>query len=441
MRPRRRLAGRIPRKKALGGLLLVGLVVVASVLTYLRFAMRPTAVTRPSIPTSLTIDVQEGAVSCPSALAWSPDGTRLAVLAQRGGCDAGAPDTILVYDAISGAHRATLDLSGALTQAQANIFLPTPALSWSPDGTWIAAPVGLPGTTSAGLLLIPVNGGAPQVLRPAATTPSGGVAIWNIQSGQPTGSLAQPLAPAVSYRWTADGQITIGQPFPPAGSTNFTGSPVTQPGSATFPLWQSGAIISIYPTPPTPRKGVLPAYYFVAQGGFWSPQEGQARYMIPSLTLGPWPLPGTPDTLRQVTPAGCSGFGWLPPCGAAVLPMPDRAFAQVAQRVTSLSSSDLTTLVQGNLLVPLAWRPDGKVLSVMLPGDSFSPAHDTVKVSLLSTTTGQTVGSVTLQTHTSALLNPLPPPLFWSPSGLQLAFMDSTASRVTIWGGTSLPHA
>lgn len=433
---------RVSHKRLLGSLLLVMLVVFAGVLAYLRFAGQPAGSTQPKIPATLTIAVQAGTVSCPSALAWSPNGARLAVLAQRGGCGASSPDTLLIYDTVHGTQLATIDLSDVLAQARAAIINPT--LSWSPDEKLLAAPVLLPGSNPSspglsGLLLIPVQGGTPHIF-PSSSVQPGSAATWNTQTGASAASLPLPLAPAISYRWTTDGQIAPEQLFPPADSSGFTGSPVAQPGSATFPLWQSGAIISIYPTLTTPRVGVLPAYYFVVEGSIWSPQEQQARYVAPYVTLGPWPLRGTPDSLKQMAPKDCSKLGWLPLCGAALLPMPDRAFAQIAQRITGLSSEDLTTLAQGNLLVPLAWNPNGKLLATMLPGDAFSPAHDTVKVSLLSTATGQVVRIISAPTHSSGPLNPLPPPFSWSPSGQQLAFMDSSASQITIWGGASLPR-
>src|SRR6185437_7952292 len=57
-----------------------------------------------STPATVRLDLNALGYTCPAAMTWSPDGSKLAVLAQRGSITSGqetdpcASDTILVFD-------------------------------------------------------------------------------------------------------------------------------------------------------------------------------------------------------------------------------------------------------------------------------------------------------------------------------------------------------
>lgn len=76
----------------------------------------------------------------------------------------------------------------------------------------------------------------------------------------------------------------------------------------------------------------------------------------------------------------------------------------------------------------------------MLPGDNFSETGAPVRISILDTATGEVVQSFQVLTRSEQGLFPAYTDLFWSPTGRQLAFMDTYTSSVTIWGGASLSH-
>jgi hypothetical protein len=83
-----------------------------------------------------------------------------------------------------------------------------------------------------------------------------------------------------------------------------------------------------------------------------------------------------------------------------------------------------------------------------LPRDGFAEQNSTVstvKVTLLSTQTGQPLATLTAYrrfTNGYATTTGVPYTA-WSPNGQQLAFADYFSSRITIWGGATLaapPH-
>jgi hypothetical protein len=225
---------------------------------------------RATPPAVLTLDLEGAGYSCPSALAWSPDGARLAVVAMHGfrPCAngiGGDPDAVLLYDATSGTLPRALDLQGAL--ASAHVSLIDPTLGWSPDGRWVAlraddysyAQPGAPGHPA--LMLLPTDGGPARVsIADALTEPLFDAPIWEVSSGTVTSVLAYPLPLALTYGWTADGRITpqVSMPTVTAGATPSTlgGSvPSAAADPQAFPLYQDGVVEPLppYPVPPIVR--------------------------------------------------------------------------------------------------------------------------------------------------------------------------------------------
>jgi hypothetical protein len=103
--------------------LLIALLVGAIAFQSLRSA-RPSS-GAPAGQIDVTLNLLGNGYSCPSAVAWSPDGQRLAVLAQRGFCRAsgagGANDTVLIFDAARGKLLKALDLAGTLKPIQGQV--------------------------------------------------------------------------------------------------------------------------------------------------------------------------------------------------------------------------------------------------------------------------------------------------------------------------------
>nr|MBF6592543.1 hypothetical protein [Ktedonobacterales bacterium] len=310
------------------------------------------------------------------------------------------------------------------------------AISWSPEGTLVVLPAIATAATSASsspiaepaAILLAVNGGRSSVLRATASLASPSAFLWDVRSGTLVSQLSYPLPLALRYRCTADGGITPEQSLSVTPNASLTtGSPVSDPGSGAFSIWQQRTIRTIYAdTTGQPRD---PVDIYAAPVSAWSPD---GRYVAPTLVLGSAPLVGSsPVALAKLTPGSCTVKG-LPPCRVgSVLSYPDRAFAQVAARFASATPS-------GDGVVPVAWTPDGKRLATMLPGDNFSSAGTPVSVTLLDATTGNGFRRFQVLTRSETGVFPTYTDLFWSPTGRQLAFMDTYTSTITMWGGSSL---
>lgn len=407
-----------------------------------RQAATPTTASAPPV---VSLNLAASGASCPVAAAWSPDGSRLAVLARQGaaGCDApgDVAPVVLVYDAGRGRLVTRLDPATALARAHAALNMIGTPLSWSPDGTLLALPAyaltaDTPGApTRPALLLMPLSGDAhvPQGQAPETTAPL----VWDVRGGTLAHVLSAPLAPALRYRWTSDGQVIPDQPLPPVtDGTTFSGSPTGGTASATFSLWQAGAIVPIFlptTTPlPSDSPGVTAVDYYGAQAAIWSPD---GRYVIPALALaGPFPAaPGAVERLT-VTPDRCAGRG-LPPCTSTPLPYPDRALAEVVGKLVAATGT------ARDVAVPIAWSADGRLLAAVLPQDGLDGRTGRLSITLLNTATGEIIQRFTVDSSGSSdLLPQLSPVLAWSPKAPRLAFMDATFGRITIWSNIATPR-
>jgi Tol biopolymer transport system component len=117
-----------------------------------------------------------------------------------------------------------------------------------------------------------------------------------------------------------------------------------------------------------------------------------------------------------------------------VAPYPDAALKQVVSEVTA--STDFHT----DPRFPVAWRPDGKLLATILPGDTFNQDTQKVRISLLRTDTGEVAKTFTVTSSSSATAQGAEAILAWSPTGKQLAFMDTFSGTVTLWSSANLHY-
>ncbi len=86
-------------------------------------------------------------------------------------------------------------------------------------------------------------------------------------------------------------------------------------------------------------------------------------------------------------------------------------------------------------ILQVAWSPHGSLIATVLPTDQFETADDTPRtkeiIRLLATATGAQSGQRIYQCadagtcHTGSLT--------WSPTGNQLAFIDSGNGFITLW--------
>lgn len=437
-------SSRAPAKRRWAAVAALALVLLGGGVGY---ALTRRAVTPTTAPVSpvVSLNLAASSASCPVAAAWSPDGSRLAMLARQGtaGCDAlgDVVPVVLVYDAGRGRLVTRLDPTPALARAHAALNTAGTPLSWSPDGTLLVLSAYVltadtPGApTQPALLLMPLAGDA-RVLQGQASGTTAAV-VWDVRGGTVANVLSAPLAPALRYRWTGDGQVIPDQPLPPVtGGSTFSGSPTSGTTGATFSLWQAGAIVPVFPPSTTPlpsdSPGLATVDYYGARAAVWSPD---GRYVIPALALaGPFPAaPGAVERLA-VTPDRCVVHG-LPPCTSMPLPYADRALAEVVGKLAA------TTGTARDVAVPIAWSADGSVLATILPDDGLDGRTGRLRITLLSTATGEIIQHLTVDFSGGGALQPqLSPVLAWSPKAPRLAFLDAVSGRITIWSDIAAPR-
>ena len=436
LRPARR---EVSARGPLLGLLAV-VVVAAGVGVYLWRTHQPAKATAttpiPPILATLSINLTKSRLYCPSGLMWSPDGLTVAVFADSMPCINGGGGNTLValFNARTGAFERTFDPYAALAAANVQGALVQDVV-WSPDRKTLVFPssyyLSLDNTLGSGLLYYPLSGRAPRYVSGPAS-PGGGV-IWNLRTGTPVTTFDNPLPTAASYAWSADGHLIADE------------TPSTTPGHVS--LFRAGTLVPIQPftqasqDAPNPQAPPVSLLY-LSWGTLVSPDDTYAAMDVERGAR----LPASPGSVA--TPALdqrlCGFHAFEHPCDYESLSPPDAGLTAVDRATaggytTSPEGSPSTVFQWGS--ANLAYRPDGKVLAAILPGTDRPGAAGSARkqIDLFDTTTGQfTAVSAVTQANASDD-DPGIPPVVWSPSGAQLAYLDYFTSAVTIWGGSSLP--
>lgn len=340
-------------------------------------------------------------------------------------------------------------------------------IAWSPDGTRLALtftvsiitgvmPNGLlQATTIHGLSISDIQGGHAKVLahtlKDSRDDYSG---EWNTASGTyytPSASSAETnhtaasgpnadwaIAPAltqaaVTYAWGVNGSLIPQQILTPGRATASVRSgapaPVGRPdGGSAFAIWQPGEYVALTGARPGTNGSQvdLPGTYtFTTSFLAWSP-DGQ--YVLSAYAQN-WRV----QTARQPAPAPQAlsdlGLG-----GAPVLPVRDAALEAV------LDATPITTpRPTGSGLV--AWSPSGRFLAVQpitaTDLDTVQPSQRAIRIYDYST--GAVVATLTPTAsnqgqQTASYLR-------WSPSGQQFLLLDDALGTITIWSQDKLPSS
>jgi hypothetical protein len=351
----------------------------------------------PPIQDELTLDLWASGLDCPRAIAWAPDGLRLAVLASIGACDPERlPATaIAIFDARQGRLLRRADLSQELAKRNLTGYFGTPV--WSPDSATLGFSLSLvaqpTNQLSSGLLLIPVQGGAAHIF----TSPSSAVdepLLWNVTTGH-SEPWSNSFPPALTYRWTTSGQLVPDQPLPQAASSaDFSGVPSRSADGRTISRWQSGALSPLYPLAlnGSPDAGRTPVgWYTAAFPSLWSPDGQYLATTLPLRTRLPLAGEGALDSTL------CSSQSAGDVCAQSPAALPDHALestlnrAQTGYRPQNATSDATTRWTRPSI----DWRPDGKVLAAILPGDGFNDGTPAIHVTLLSAASGQALTRLT----------------------------------------------
>lgn len=387
-------------------------------------------------------------LGCMQGAAWDPTSAYIALVGTPDNfCSNGGytPNVVNIYRARTASLvrqlRPDAAVFAALSMPQPAPVTPTPqqgpppgspqltyqTLRWSPDGKLLALSFAQSFSYDPtreyqvinGLVLIDPDGSHERVLvdrsgvslQPAYT-------VWDLQTGTiiPIASPSPPIEAqyftpnslplALSYSWNSDGSVASGAPLAsgaqsPPLALDLVGNPI---GGRSFGLWQPGQI-TVLAVPIVAQQGPTYLYLFQSTFAAWSPD---GRYVVDNLSMGGLLIPaGQPAPSRAVLRA-------VQLDQAPQLPVRDAALQQALAHDLPLPVSLANNPPSDT--VPLAWRPDGKVLAILTEGNGYI---------LRSAATGHVLSTVRfIQLPPSDLS---PPGAFgtqntplWSPDGTHL---------------------
>lgn len=414
-------------------LIVAGLASIA-IITY-PHAGSPTGASDLGVP--LRFSTMAAGLTCPADPAYSPDGSRIAVVGTLGSCAAPtAPHAAAIFDAQSGALLRLLPLN-SLLRVPRDTTVSFFSLGWSPDGSHLAlvytafddpTRLTLDHVVDSGLLVLDAASAQSTVIRgdsgyfPALGGTAGGFPLWDLL-GQPESPIT-PVLPGLAYSWN---QNHVPAPLVPlhgpvshlpidAGPRYPVGNP---DGGPDFTIWQPGILVGPALAPVPTDDGAL----FLTVIPTWSPDGARVTVLSVGVALAR-PSQGT---LTQGTAARTP----LPlplPAVVAQAPGRDAALTALAQRIGT----------HGSALI--AWNPPGTLLASIT-------CHDGATASALvlsGTASGVVRGSVALPSSASACATEFddagagaypdqPVTLIWSPSGQRVLVCDRVSSTVSVW--------
>ncbi len=396
-----------------------------------------------SSPRVIATDTTAGLIH-PQGAAFSPDGSRIAVIGAFIPCQQSTPGLprcghgLAIYNSRTGALiqvspiepllGVTTPDDSATRATRASGYVSLSGLGWSPDSVWFAMvytvfdtpnPASPDDMLDSGLLLINPQTGATQIIRgdsgyfSALSGSPTGAAIWHIASGSQT--LGYTTAPGVIFAWSADGvpfpTQAVQGPLDELPANAGARYPVGQPdGTAPFTIWQPGVVIGAGSAGVGGDRSA-----FVTSFTTWSADGVNAGALTVGLTL-PTPV----KALASVSaPAGTAGPILTEPAAMPATPARDVALAHVQEAVGAY----------GWALV--AWNPSGTGLASVV---CYARQGQTLQ--LRDTASGAVIGSASLdlqandpgcQDATATNLS-----LAWAPDGSTLLTIDRAASLLTL---------
>ncbi len=417
----------------------------------------------------ISIDATAHSLGCQQDVAWSPNGSFVAVLGYDANCPQNANPAyetgqMGIYDAKTGklvrslqldslilrTHR--VSLGGTVTGAdgsQFNPYISYQGVVWSPSGQQLAFPFvvlqqyytfqvpndapqvqPLSPSTQAGVLLTNMASTTSQVLLAPYSLPPSGYGPsqeWNVVTGKLVAA-ALTLPPALSYEWGNNGTLLPLQPLStstaaPAVAAPAVPAPVGNPiGGKTFSIWQPGLASQGNYLTPLPNTGTGPTALtnYVAGLNLW-----YSKFAV-------W----SPDGQYLITPAYYGGRMVLPG-----QPTPSSHDLQVTGQETAPlfppHDSALQTVYAATMYVSAAWRSDGKELATVSYHVTNGGKTLTASLTVWDCTTGKELRSLSVAAGgvTSIIIDGVPSEMLrWSPDGSQLLYFDpSLNGQVTIW--------
>lgn len=386
-------------------------------------------------------------LDCAQDVAWSPDGTRIAIVGYQNACgqdDVGAyasvPGWVTIYNVSARRLLASFSPDSAIDHAP-GVSAPTiatpqasgsdvthPAINyqhllWSPDGQSLAltfevnewASTVRPSRLYGVAIINSASGTSSYVFTHIATASDPAYLEWDLMAGkllstaQTTQTTLSNLPGGQVFTWGADGAITA-----TASSQGFT-APIGQPdGTTSFSVWQPGqAAMNQLDGSESPTVCTWQSSFAA-----WSPDS---RYLIATALAG-----GIIDANGCLMPtsAQLENTGYA---GSPTLAPHDSAIASVYADIEKAPGVPQTT---GQTV---AWRPSGTAMATIPTYEpSATPAARTVTV--YNTATGQVIAKLTPQANTQYAFDRQQTPILrWSPDGSRLLLLDSQLGVVTIW--------
>ena len=333
--------------------------------------------------------IASGKQACIRDASWSPDGQRIAILAETPDCARNVyqPGFVRLYEVEQQRTYAEYPVDGPIFAALGvappastptptpTSTLPTPlpwqtptifhySVSWSHDFTELAVSflavlaftpkeVDVPG-----LALISPNGAQERVLLgPRSSVETSTFKEWDLLGNQLADVSYPPLhtsefsaldlTPALGYAWGQGGTLV------PQSSSSQHGDPI---GDPAFAIWQPGEIVAVTP-PPESDITSPPAYVFVTTLTAWSPD---GRYIAAGASTAIRLSPAGHDTPTQ------QALSWL-----GITQLPVVAPTPCLQSAIDAIATPSETF--GQTSVEVAWQPHGGgVLAVSQEGDDLT---------------------------------------------------------------------
>lgn len=366
--------------------------------------------------------------------AWSPSGSRLAILGYEGACGKSGhlAGVLSIYDGAGRLRLRRIALDPLLSPAEKTLAravntdrIELGQIIWFRGEQRLAITFTLPPrsdigetTTQFGILLLDpaAQSPLPQVYfyeipnQPGGSypLPDTGV-IWNLKSGQGlmfSGAASfefwnNPLPLAYQYGWTGAGDLVSHVSIAAGGQiAHAIGNPQ---GDATFQIWQSGWLTSL-------QQSGLPDVVVDARVVWhttFAAASPDGEYVLAPLHIQ------APVSARLAGTAPQEpGADYKPP----ILLSRDPAFSQIVNAVA-------VNVGRANRpIVLVAWRPDGKAVATFnLNGDQ--------KVNIYDCATGRLLKSLA-EPHQPAQFTGVLSALRWSPDGRHLLLLDGAVLTV-----------